>query len=391
MRQTGDGGRDGAPGRGDTGVSDVATLAAIDVGTVSTRLIVARVGAAGEVEPVERRATITNLGRGVDASGVLDPAGIADTLACVRAYGARLAELAGRGAAARAVCVTLTSAARDAANSEELLRPMRDLGLKPQVIAGDVEARLSLLGVAGDFPAGMRVLVADVGGGSTELALGRRDPATGELAVLAGRSFDVGCRRVTERFLSGVDPSDPDFAGRVGRARAFVRDALGGFFAPGGPCDPVALGGACGGEAAGGEALPADELVCVGGTATSLVAVENRLVPYDPAFVHLRRMGRAEVGRLARELLAMDPERRRRLPGLQPRRADVIAAGALIVDELLAVSGFGSYVASESDSLFGLLRCERAALGGGRGPLGASWQALAADAGAFARACSEPS
>ena len=121
----------------------------------------------------------------------------------------------------------------------------------------------------------------------------------------------------------------------------------------------------------GGDVAWPDTLVCVGGTATSLVAVANRLVPYDSAFVHLHRMAHAEVGALAARLLALSPAQRRDLPGLQPKRADVIAAGALILDELMAAGDFDAYTCSESDSLVGLLVCARAALAGEPSPLGA--------------------
>ncbi|MBS5449897.1 MAG: phosphatase [Coriobacteriia bacterium] len=344
---------------------DARLLAAIDVGTVSTRLILADVFADGRVRPLERQAIITNLGTGVDASGALDPVAIERTCATIAGYGARLAELADAGQAASDIAITLTSAARDASNADELLGRLAALGLDAQVIPGETEARLSLLGVTSDFP-GESVLVADIGGGSTELIEGVRNAGgKGALAVGCGVSYDVGCRRVTERFFGASDiPSSRD----VDFARVFIRTTLGAFFE----------------GASSREAIPGT-LACVGGTATSLVAVANELVPYDSSFVHLHSTSRSQVAELTARLLSLGASERRALPGLQPKRADVIAAGALILDELMDVGGFDAYVASESDSLFGLLTCLRCACDGAPSPIG--WLPRSTPARPFLEAC----
>lgn len=409
---------DSRPGRV-AAARDARLLAAVDVGTVSTRLILAEVNGAGRVRPLERQAIITNLGSGVDATGALEPAAIERTRSTVAGYGTRLAELAVAGHPAERIAVTLTSAARDASNASELLDRLDALGLDPQVIPGEVEARLSLLGVTSDFP-GQDVLVADIGGGSTELIEGRRTvtagvtasgvtapgaiipgmtamhagapdaiacgmasvscaaspdaaPASGEAASAAGAltvgrgvSYDVGCRRVTERFFGAAEVPSAEV---IAEARSFVRATLAPFF-----------------ETAVQDRLDAPaSLACVGGTATSLVAVANRLVPYDSDFVHLHRTPHAQVSELAQRLLAMDVRARRELPGLQPKRADVIAAGALILDELMRLGGFPEYVASESDSLFGLLACMRCALDGTASPIG--WLPRTSPAAPFLEAC----
>lgn len=325
-----------------------ALVAAVDVGTVSTRLIAALVDPAGAQAPrvLERQARITDLGEGVDASGALAPQAVARTVGAVAGYVARVRELAAAQGAPAHVVATTTSAARDARNADDLLGPLRALGLAPQVIAGQTEAALALLGVTADF--GTRpVLVADVGGGSTELTAGRRSPS-GALEQSSGASYNVGCRRVTERFFADGAPAAPE---AVRAARAFVSSALAPHFGP------------------GARALPR-ELVCVGGTATSLVAVANRLVPYDSSFVHLHRMGRAELGELTGRLLALSAVERAALPGLQPKRAGVVAAGALILDVLLELGEWDGYTASESDSLIGLLDCAGAVLGGRPAPVG---------------------
>jgi exopolyphosphatase/guanosine-5'-triphosphate,3'-diphosphate pyrophosphatase len=320
--------------------------AAVDVGTVSTRLAVAAEGADGPAV-LERDAVITDLGEGVDAGGRLSPAAIGRTRDVLAGYVARVRDLAARhGGACLCVC-TATSASRDAANADEFTGAVRDLGLLPQVIDGGVEASLALLGVTADFGTSP-VVVADIGGGSTELALGRRD-GDGGLVQGPARSHDVGCRRVAERFFAKGAPARE----ACREARAFVRAAFAPYLAD------------------LGEGARA-RLVCVGGTATSLVAVARGLVPYDPAAVHLARLGRPEVHALTRRLLGLAPEELRALPGLQPKRAAVIAQGALILDELMEAGGWDAYTASESDSLQGLLTCARAAARGEAGPL--SWR-----------------
>ncbi len=325
-------------------------VAAIDIGTVSTRLVVARTRTDRGFDVLERQARITDLGEGVDASGRLAPAAVVRTVATVDGYLARIrAHLAAGGEPHAVVAATTTSAARDAANADDLLGPLRACGLAPQVIAGDTEAALALLGVTADFPDD--VLVADVGGGSTELTAGRRD-ADGSLRQNGCASYNVGCRRVAERFFADGRPATP---AAETAARAFVASVLAPHFA--------------GGRSA---RLPAT-LVCVGGTATSLVAVEHALVPYDSSFVHLHRMGRDQVSGLAARLLALSAAERAGLPGLQPKRAGVIAAGALILDELMGLGGWCAYTASESDSLMGLLACIRARLDGRPSPIGA-WE-----------------
>lgn len=316
------------------GAQGAALFAAVDIGTVSTRLALCLQEEDGTARMLERDARITDLGEGVDRTGRLTEAAVARVLGAVGDYlalvRARSAEL---GAPAVAIC-TATSAARDAANAADLLGPLRAMGLEAQVIDGEVEASLALLGVTADF-GGDPVLVADVGGGSTELACGRRGGA-GALERGPVRSHDVGCRRLAERFFGPQAAPGGERAAREEVARSFAAylDEL-------------------------GERRP-ERLVCVGGTATTLVAVTRKLVPYDPAAVHLAALTRAEVHELARRLLDTPLDELRHTPGLQPKRAAVIGPGALILDVLMEQGGWDSYQASESDSLQGLLACARA-------------------------------
>lgn len=172
-------------------------VAAIDLGTVSSRLVLAQVEGGAIVES-SKHTEITDLGEGVDATGRFCEAAVERVLAACRMF---VDEARAFGAAC--ICTTCTSAARDASNAALLLDGLRELGLEPQVIPGEVEARLTFFGVAHDF-AGERIIVADSGGGSTELATGVYAPERGVFALEGTRSLDIGCRRVTEPVFLGA-------------------------------------------------------------------------------------------------------------------------------------------------------------------------------------------
>jgi len=195
-------------------------VAAIDLGTVSSRLVLAQVEDGAIVES-SKHTEITDLGEGVDATGRFCEAAVERVLAACRMF---VDEARAFGAAC--ICTTCTSAARDASNAALLLDGLRELGLEPQVIPGEVEARLTFFGVAHDF-AGERIIVADSGGGSTELATGVYAPERGVFALEGTRSLDIGCRRVTERFFSALPPSTDELA-----ARAILRACLSTLSAP---------------------------------------------------------------------------------------------------------------------------------------------------------------
>lgn len=180
-------------------------VAAIDLGTVSSRLVLAQVEGGAIVES-SKHTEITDLGEGVDATGRFCEAAVERVLAACRMF---VDEARAFGAVC--ICTTCTSAARDASNAALLLDGLRELGLEPQVIPGEVEARLTFFGVAHDF-AGERIIVADSGGGSTELATGVYAPERGVFALEGTRSLDIGCRRVTERFFSALPPADGELA-----------------------------------------------------------------------------------------------------------------------------------------------------------------------------------
>lgn len=311
-------------------------VAVIDVGTVTARLAISDVEG-GRVARMARKSTIVNLGEGVDHTGMLKEEACARLLACIDGY---LAEI--RGASVATVCCTLTSAARDAKNSAGLLDALAQRGLAAQVIPGAVEGSLTFLGVAQDF-SDMGLLVADNGGGSTEFALGALSTTDG-LDLDMVRSIDVGCRRITEKYLSH---DDPPHAQELEAAHEFAKEAFA----------PVRLWRT--------EAPHAPErLVVTGGTATTLVALEKELVPYDSSQVHLATLTIEAVERQERRLAALTEAERATLAGIQPKRAPVILGGVIAVREVMRAAGFDELTVSESDLLFGLTLTVAAAAAG---------------------------
>ena len=302
-------------------------FACIDIGTVTCRLALWSDDPA-QLEPTLKLSRICDLGRGVDATGHLSEDRVAAVLDCVRDYVTQAVD-AGYAKA----CCTCTSAARDASNSDELLGELQARGLVAQVIPGKVEGSLTFLGVAQDFP-GECLLVADNGGGSTEFAWGMLDEQTG-LDLKRVRSIDVGCRRVTERFLSREDPPSVD------DLRAAHEFAAGEFA-------PV---GAWWTDHA--QDVPR-RLVVTGGTSTTIVALSKALVPYDSAQVHLAQVTRAQVREQEDRLAALPAAARAELAGIQSQRAPVILGGVVAVAEVMDATGFQSLTVSESDLLFGM-------------------------------------
>lgn len=325
-------------------------VACIDIGTVTARLAVADVEG-GRVVRLIKHSEICNLGEGVDATGRLRDDAIGRVFSCVRGYVALAVE-----AGAPAACCTLTSAARDAENSGEMVSALESLGLSPLVIPGRIEGSLTFLGVAQDFR-GRRILVADNGGGSTELALGSLGE-DGALDLSYVRSVDVGCRRVTEKYLQAAPLPT---AGDLAAAHAFVAEG----FAP--AIEEGEL------WAAGSERAVAgapEALVVCGGTVTSLVAVDAEMEPYDSARVHLAGLTREKVEALEKRLAGLTVEQRAELPGLQAKRAPVILGGAVAISELMRQTSFSTLQASESDLLFGLALTAAASLDGTASPVG---------------------
>lgn len=302
--------------------------AAIDIGTVTCRMLVADVDAAGAIHEVDREYAITNLGEGVDAAGVLAPAAILRTVETVGGYCAVRDRLAEQGAPIVKTVAVATSASRDAENSDEFVQRLAKLGVVLSVIPGSKEAGLSFSGASCDFP-GQNLMVVDIGGGSTEMVVGR----AGQAPAWA-HSFDIGCRRVTEKFIR----TDPPASDELDRAREWVSQQL-----------ARRLG------EAGKAGITPERLVAVAGTATTVVAVRDQMRVYDSTKVHKALVTRQQLDRQYAELAAMPLEQRSQVVGLDPGRAPVIVAGLVIMQAVMDAVGVDGFTVSETDILHGII------------------------------------
>jgi exopolyphosphatase / guanosine-5'-triphosphate,3'-diphosphate pyrophosphatase len=294
-------------------------VAAIDCGTNSIRLLIADV-ADGRLADVARRMEIVRLGEGVDRTGRLSDQALARTRKALIGYAAEIAEL---GVGPVRMCAT--SASRDASNAQDFRDMVRGvLGVDPEVITGDEEARLSFRGAVTGLDADRPYLIVDIGGGSTEFVTGSGDV---ERAI----SVDIGCVRMTERHLHG----DPPTAAEIEAATRDIEAAV-----------DTALAAVPGREAR--------TLVGLAGSVTTVTALALGLAEYDASRIHHARVGYDAVARVTAELLAMPVRQRLALPVMHPGRADVIGAGALILRIVLERSGRPAMVASEHDILDGI-------------------------------------
>ena len=356
-------------------------LAAIDIGTVTARLALAQVED-GRVIRMAKYTEIVNLGEGVDTAKRLLPEAIHRCVGCVSSYVDHA-----RKESAEAVVCTLTSAARDAENAPDLGMGLASLGLEPMIIPGEIEGALTFLGVSHDFE-NHRILVADSGGGSTELVVGTlvgqaaaqgagqstvqgvgQQPGGQQLGgqqlrgqQLGGQQLDInfvesvelGCRRLTERFnLSSDHPSAEDIDGAHTMAAKMMSGAIG---------------------RAQQQCAAPELLVGVGGTATSLIAIRDHLDPYDPLKVHLNHISLDEVLQIEGLLASKTLKEREDITGLQAKRAPVMLAGTILLAELMKNSGFKHLVVSESDLLFGLVITAAAVHQGKQSPV--IWQPI---------------
>ena len=316
----------------DKGTSAPQRRAVIDIGTVSTRLLIAD-ELAGRAETVMRETTITNLGVGVSQTGVLTPEGIGRVADTVARYAEAIEEngierVDGAFDPHRVIAIA-TSAARDAANGDELVAAVAEQGVTLLIIPGDLEAKLSFAGATSDFH-GDGLLVHDIGGGSTEVILGSSHPGE-DSTIEVRRSFDIGCRRVTEMFLR-TDPPTPE---EMEQARAWILEQFEPYIAT------------------FKEGIT--RIIGVAGTSTSVVSMSRELAVYDSSKVHGQTITRHEVQRLTSMLASMDVEGRRHVTGLHPQRAEVIIAGTIILDAILEATGASEFTVSEADNLVGTI------------------------------------
>jgi len=294
-------------------------VAAIDCGTNSIRLLIADV-VGDEVSDVARRMEIVRLGEGVDRTGRLAPEAIERTRRALLGYAAEIAEL---GVGRVRMCAT--SASRDAANADDFTAMVRaTLGVAPEVITGDEEARLSFIGAVRGLAAEAPYLVVDIGGGSTEFVVGAAE-------VRHAISVDIGCVRMTERHLHG----DPPTPAEITAAERDITTAV-----------DTALRTVSGHGTA--------TLVGLAGSVTTVAALALNLPGYDAARIHHARIPYDDVAKVTFDLLGATVADRRDLPVMHPGRADVIGAGALILRTIMERAGKSSVIASEHDILDGI-------------------------------------
>jgi exopolyphosphatase/guanosine-5'-triphosphate,3'-diphosphate pyrophosphatase len=297
-------------------------VAAIDLGTNSIRLLVARmVEGESEIHDLARDMVITRLGQGVDATGKLNPDALRRTRAVLERYVRRA-----RALDAQRIRLSATSAVRDASNREELATAVEELTGEPmEILTGEEEARITFLGaVRGLTGHPAPYLVLDIGGGSTEFVLGDSDP-------IAAVSEQLGSVRLTERHVHSDPPAYYELSsvdGEVQSVLSHVEDRI-----------PV---------------HEAQTLIAVAGTATTVQGIALALPEYDPDRLHRTVLARADAERVFRLLADMTTEERRAIPVMAPGREDVIPAGAAILVGVMQRWGFPEAVVSETDILDGL-------------------------------------
>jgi exopolyphosphatase/guanosine-5'-triphosphate,3'-diphosphate pyrophosphatase len=295
-------------------------VAVVDIGTNSTRLLIADVEGAGVAE-VERRTTVTNMGRGVDHTGLICSEAIEDVCEVIGDYKARYEEMG-----AERVMAIATSAVRDATNGEAFIAELRErFGLDARLLTGEEEAHLTYLGATAQRPADDPTLVFDIGGGSTELIIGSGSEVGFHVSLQAGTI------RQSERHLTR-DPPDPheleDLAADI---RNLITTAIAA--QPDGETPTCAI--------------------AVAGTPTSLAAIDQELEPYDPGRVHGYRLGMRRIQRMLSRLSSLPLAERLRVPGLHPGRAPTIVAGTVILVQVMRAFGVREIEVSELDILHG--------------------------------------
>jgi exopolyphosphatase/guanosine-5'-triphosphate,3'-diphosphate pyrophosphatase len=295
-------------------------VAVVDIGTNSTRLLIADVEGT-QVREVERRTTVTNLGRGVEHTGTLCSDAVDGVCGVVADYKATYEELG-----AERVLAIATSAVRDAFNGEAFIAELRErFGLDTRLLTGEEEAHLTYLGATAQRPGDETTLVFDIGGGSTELIVG----SGREVAFQT--SLQAGTIRHSERHLTGDPPEPHELEELADDVRHVIEEALSA-------------------REAGGAQVRA---IAVAGTPTSLAAIDQELEPYDPSRVHGHRLGMRTIQHMLSRLASLPLAERLRVPGLHPGRAPTIVAGAVILVQVMRAFSLDEIEVSEQDILHG--------------------------------------
>ena len=305
--------------RGQGATPEKATrVAVVDLGTNSTRLLIADV-AGGQVHDIERRTTVTQLGRGVEHTGRLCTDAIEDVCSAVADYKARWEEMG-----AERVFAIATSAVRDALDADAFLAELRErFALDVSVLSGSEEAHLTYLGATSHRAGGEPTLVLDIGGGSTEVVVGSG------LDVDFHTSLQAGVVRHSERHLSSDPPAPKELEDLADDIRVLVETAV---------------------AANGSRPVRA---IAVAGTPTSLAAIDQELEPYDADRVHGYRLGLKRAQRMLSRLASVPLAERLHIPGLHRDRAPTIVAGTVILVQLMRAFGLEEVEVSERDILHG--------------------------------------
>ncbi|MBN2167702.1 MAG: Ppx/GppA family phosphatase [Actinobacteria bacterium] len=313
-------------------------LASIDIGTNSTRLLVADCDGS-MTGPVDRRMVITRLGEGVDKTGSISPEASNRVAVVLEEYSRAIGQ-----AGADRVIAAATSVVRDCSNAGELLeRAEGIIGVQPLVLSGEAEGRISFLGAASDLKnerAGGKLLIFDIGGGSTELIVGNAPGADSDGACLLEEamnsktvSVNVGCVRMSERFLK-TDPPSPVSIGRMeSHIVNELKSSVSSLMSAGDPATGIALAG----------------------TATTVSAINMGLDEYDAERIHHSSISRAEVESIFMQLASVGLEERKQVMGLEPGRADVIIGGMAVLRTIMDLCGLDEVMISEKDILDGLI------------------------------------
>jgi exopolyphosphatase / guanosine-5'-triphosphate,3'-diphosphate pyrophosphatase len=302
-------------------------VAAVDIGTNSVRLLVGERTGSGPLVTVDRRMRITRLGQGVDATGRLDPEAIERTVVVLHEYREAIDELIGSTVGAGRIRMTATSAARDASNRDEFFdRAEATVGVRPELLSGDEEGRLSFLGATAELdPVRGPFLVVDIGGGSTEFSYGTTE-------CEAALSTDMGCVRFTEKYLEHDPPRPEELLAALSVTEAYVDDVR--------------------------QAIPqidqARTFVGLAGTVSAAAAVELGLATYDRDRIHHLELTKAQVEDVFRTLATETRAQRLDNPGLEEARADVIVGGMCVLVMIMRRLGLDTCLVSEADILDGL-------------------------------------
>jgi exopolyphosphatase/guanosine-5'-triphosphate,3'-diphosphate pyrophosphatase len=312
-------------------VEDSHRVAVVDIGSNSTRLLIAEVDG-GRVSEVERQSRVTRLGRGVDLSGQLSAEAIEAACEAIGDYVA----LCGEAGVERIESIA-TSAVRDASNGSAFVAELRErFALSARVLDGEEEARLTYVGATCERPPTEPTLVVDIGGGSTELIVG-----TGE-EIAFHASLQAGVVRHSERHISNDPPTTLELEALAKDVRALIDSAI-----------------------AGQAAAAAKAGIAVAGTPTSLASIEIGLEPYDPKQVHGHTLTLGSIQRLLSQLASAPLSKRVEITGLHPDRAPNIVAGVVILVETMRAFGLDEVDVSEHDILYGTAITAVSALGCG--------------------------